>query len=167
MRMPRRPRRRLIRLSACVIAVFGVAAVVSEAATNSIPYIGSPFLENGSVTNFVKYSGGHKGAANPSLSPIVLGWVNNQGGSIPTYAPLATEAAEFSVNYINKYLGGIDGHPLKLQECFVKNAEEEGLHCGEEFLSNKKLVGVLYGAVAVGANSINSTIGGKKPIIEM
>ena len=93
--------------------------------------------------------------------------MNNQGGSIPTYAPLATPAAEFSVNYINKYLGGIDGHPLKLQECFVKNAEEEGLHCGEEFLSNKNVVGVLYGAVAVGANSINSTIAGKKPIIEM
>ena len=45
------------------------------------------------------------------------------------------------VQYINDHLGGIDGHPLELVECFVKNAEEEGLACGQQFLNDDKING--------------------------
>jgi len=117
------------------------------------------------ITDYVKYIHGKAGPANKSLSVVKIGWVNNQGGSIIPVGPSATDAAQFTVNWINKYGGGIGGHPLKLETCFVKNAEEEGLKCGQKFLNDADIHVVAYGAVATGANTINSTIAGKKPIV--
>ncbi len=126
---------------------------------------GAEFLQSEVLTNYVEYTGGTDGPADSSLSPIKLGWVNNEGGSIPTYAPKATSAADFAVSYINDKLGGIDGHPLELVKCFVKNAEEEGVNCGQQFVNDDGVMGVIYGAVAVGANSIAATMNAAKPII--
>ncbi len=47
----------------------------------------------------------------------------------------------------------------------MKNAEEEGLGCAQKFLNDPDVVAITYGAVAVGANTIASTVNGKKPII--
>ncbi len=123
--------------------------------------------ENGSegVTDYVAYTGGTAGPADASLAPIKLGWVNNEGGSINPIGASTTSAADFAVQYVNEQLGGIGGHPLELVKCFVKNAEEEGLNCGQQFLNDPDIPAVLYGAVAVGANTINSTLAGQKPII--
>jgi hypothetical protein len=33
----------------------------------------------------------------------------------------------FAVRYINEKLGGVDGHPVELHKCSIKNAEEEGI----------------------------------------
>ncbi len=117
------------------------------------------------VTDYVAYTGGTAGPADASLAPIKIGWVNNEGGSINPIGASTTSAAHFGVKYVNEQLGGIGGHPLELVECFVKNAEEEGLACGQQFLNDSEIQAVLYGAVAVGANTINSTIAAKKPII--
>lgn len=163
--MRKHSRWRRVAVSAAVLVTGVTTGAVAQGA--SIPSIGSPFLEKGAVTNYLQYSHGHRGAANPKLSPIVFGWVNDQGGSVPDYAPGVTADANFAVSYVNKHLDGIDGHPIKLDDCFIKNAEEEGTTCGEKFLADKQVVGVLYGAVAVGADSINSALAGKKPIIEM
>ncbi len=117
------------------------------------------------ITDYVEYTGGKDGPADKSKPPVKIGWVNNQGGSIPPAGLSSTKAAEWAVKYVNDHLGGVGGRPLELVECFVKNAEEEGLGCAQKFLNDPDVVAITYGAVAVGANTIASTVNGKKPII--
>ena len=116
------------------------------------------------MTNYVKYVGGKNGAANNKLAPVQIGFFNQQGGAIVIGAN-ATNGAQLAVNYANKHLGGVDGHPIKLVTCFIASAEEEGTTCGQKFLANKKHLGDRRGwcrrrrAVAV------CDAGGTKPVI--
>ena len=71
------------------------------------------------MTNYQTYVGGKAGAANSSLPPVTIGFVNQQGGS-QAIGPLATTGAQIAVKYINTELGGIGGHPLKLSTCFIR-----------------------------------------------
>ncbi|MBV9417252.1 MAG: ABC transporter substrate-binding protein [Solirubrobacterales bacterium] len=117
-----------------------------------------------SVTNYLSYVDGTAGAANPSLPPVTIGWVNQQGGS-QSIGPLATTGAQIAVKYVNTELGGIHGHPLVLKTCFIRSAEEEGTTCGQEFLADKNISVIDEGAVAIGDQSFQSTIGSAKPVI--
>ncbi len=117
-----------------------------------------------SVTNYLTYVGGKAGKANPSLPPVTIGWVNQQGGT-QQVGPLATIGAETAVKYINAQLGGVGGHPVKLQECFIKSADEEGTTCGQQLLANKSVKAIDLGAVAIGIQPLYSAIGGAKPVI--
>jgi branched-chain amino acid transport system substrate-binding protein len=138
----------------------------STSATSTTPATtaGSGGAGAQSVTNYLSYVGGKAGAANPSLPPVTIGFVNQQGGS-QTIGPLATTGAQIAVKYINTELGGIDGHPLKLSTCFIRSAEEEGTTCGQQFLANKSISVIDEGAVAIGDQSLQSTIGTAKPVI--
>jgi branched-chain amino acid transport system substrate-binding protein len=120
----------------------------------------------GYITDFVKYTGGKAGAADTSLPPVKIGWSSNDGGgTVQSVGPEATEAAEVAVKWINKFAGGIDGHPLVMDKCIVKNAEEEGLKCGQQFLNDPDIKLISYGALSVGAQTLDSAVAGKKPII--
>jgi branched-chain amino acid transport system substrate-binding protein len=116
------------------------------------------------VTNYLSYVGGKAGPADKSLPPVTIGWVNQQGGQ-QQIGPLATNGAQIAVKYINTELGGINGHPLVLKTCFIRSAEEEGTTCGQQFLANKSIAVVDEGAVAIGDQSFQSTIGTAKPVI--
>ncbi|MGZ4179590.1 MAG: hypothetical protein ACXVUL_02735 [Solirubrobacteraceae bacterium] len=116
------------------------------------------------MTNYLSYVGGKAGAANQSLPPVTIGFVNQQGGQ-QQIGPLATNGAQIAVKYINTELGGIDGHPLVLKTCFIRSAEEEGTTCGQQFLANKSISVIDEGAVAIGDQSFQSTIGTAKPVI--
>lgn len=115
--------------------------------------------------SWIKYTGGKATAANPNASPVEIGFVNDQGGSTVIAGTDPTTGAQAGVTWVNKYAGGIDGHPLKLVTCFVKNTEAEGQTCAQQFLANKKISIIAYGAMALGASSIDSTVAGKKPIV--
>jgi ABC-type branched-subunit amino acid transport system substrate-binding protein len=116
-----------------------------------------------SVTNYLKFVGGKAGKANPSLTPVVIGWVNQQGGQAEI-GPLATPAAETAVKLVNDSLGGIGGHPLKLKECFIRNTEEEGTKCGQQMLNDKSVSVVLIGGIGID-QSMYAALGGKKPVV--
>jgi branched-chain amino acid transport system substrate-binding protein len=150
------------------LGIIGCAAIVAVgmlAATTSAR-TGSSTKAAATITNYVQYVGGKKGAADPSLAPVKIGWVNNEGGSLVVAGSTPTIGAETAVKWINKFAGGIDGHPLQLAKCFVKNAEAEGQKCAQQFLNDPSVNVIAYGALAVGANTINSTVAGKKPIVE-
>lgn len=162
------------------VAVVGVAALATVIATttSSAASAGSsgsavasaaaatPAPPGGFITNFVKYVDGKPGTANPKLAPALIGWSsNNSGGSVISVGPEASTAAQVTVDWINKYADGIDGHPLKLDNCIVLNAEEEGLACAQKFLNNPKVDVISFGALSVGAETIEATVAGKKPII--
>ena len=163
-------------LAATAIAALGVAACGSSSSSSSAASSSSASSTTGTpastssasaaVPSYITYTGGKAGAANPSLSPVEIGYVNDQGGSTVIAGTDPTTAAQMGVNWINKYAGGIGGHPLKLVTCFVKNAEAEGLTCAQQFLANPKIDVIAYGAMALGATTIDATVAGKKPIVE-
>ena len=116
------------------------------------------------VTDYVKYVGGKAGAADDSLKPITIGFVNQQGGANDV-GPGATEGAKLAAQYVNKYAGGIDGHPVRLHTCFISTAEEQGQQCGQKMANDKEVDVVGVGAVAIGAQPLNASIGGEKPMV--
>jgi branched-chain amino acid transport system substrate-binding protein len=116
------------------------------------------------VTDYLSYTDGKAGKANPSLPPVDIGWINQQGGE-QTIGPLATVGAQTAVKYINAQLGGVDGHPVALKECFIRAAEEEGTTCAQQMLADKSVDVVDEGAVAIGIQSFYATLGGAKPVI--
>ncbi|HXD64679.1 MAG TPA: hypothetical protein VNV17_08685, partial [Solirubrobacteraceae bacterium] len=139
--------------SASASATSSTAAATAPAATP-----GSGGAGSASVTNYLTYVDGKAGKANSSLPPVTVGWVNQQGGQ-QVIGALATNGAQLAVKYINDQLGGIDGHPLVLSTCFITSAEEEGTTCAQKFLANKSISVIDVGAVAIGIQSLYSTLG--------
>lgn len=118
---------------------------------------------SGGVTDYLSFVGGKSGQADQNLSPIAIGWVNAQGG--PVAFPEATSAAQAAVKYVNAELGGVGGHPLQLDTCFIANAEEEGQKCGQQLIADKNVAGVAFGAVVTGNQSFASVINGQKTVM--
>jgi branched-chain amino acid transport system substrate-binding protein len=157
----RRPRRgvgiALVAILALAVAV--VAATGAGAAKPKAPATPGPVL------NYAKYVGGH-GKANSNLPPVVIGWVNGQGGTVPgTSFPSTTRDAEAAVKMINNELGGVHGHPVKLDECFIASAEEEGTKCGQQMANNSAVKVIAHGAVVIGNQSEYNVLQGSKPVI--
>jgi branched-chain amino acid transport system substrate-binding protein len=140
------------------------SATSASTATTPATTAGSGGAGAQSVTDYLSYVDGKAGAADPSMSPVTIGFVNQQGGS-QSIGPLATTGAQIAVKYINTELGGIGGHPLVLKTCFIRSAEEEGTTCGQQFLADKSISVIDEGAVAIGDQSFQSTIGSAKPVI--
>lgn len=134
----------------------------TPAATGSTPISGS--TTDVGVTNYLTYVGGKAGAANNSLAPVTIGYMNEQGDANPP-GLLATSGAELAVEYINQHLGGVDGHPLKLDTCFT-TTEAQGGTCADQFLADKSLPLVATGGVATGAQTFFNTIGDTMPVID-
>ncbi|MBO0682579.1 MAG: ABC transporter substrate-binding protein [Candidatus Dormibacteraeota bacterium] len=118
---------------------------------------------NGAVVNYLSYVGGTAGKANQSLSPVAIGWVNQQGGFPST--PQATKGAEAAVNFINDNLGGIGGHPVTLHTCYIASAEEEGQRCGQQLVADSAVQAIAFGFVATGNQSFESVLNGQKPLV--
>jgi branched-chain amino acid transport system substrate-binding protein len=153
--------------------VLGAAAVaallVAMTAAASVSRTGSSASTSAAargqaVTSYLTYVHGHAGKANPAKSKIHIGWINQEGGQVVIGA-LATAGAQFAAKYVNTALGGVDGHPVVLDTCFVKSAEEEGTTCGQKFANDKRVSVIGAGAVATGIQSFYSTIHGAKPVI--
>lgn len=108
------------------------------------------------------YTGGTEGAADSSKEPVVIGFVTQDGG-IPGW-PETTPSAKAAVDYINKELGGIDGHPLELKTCLIVSSEEEGQKCGQEMANDPDVRAVVTGQMIVGNASLYATIGDSKPV---
>ena len=169
---------RTIALAACLVA--GIAAcssgsnsstgqpATSAPATTAAPSTSAPAASgsspatttsSGEVTNFQQYVGG-SGQANTSLSPVTIGWVNEQGGPPSETFPQATLAAEATVKMINDELGGVHGHPVQLSTCFNAAVEAQGTTCGEQMLNNKAVEVIAEGIDAVGNASMYGVLNG-------
>src|SRR5262249_29811554 len=101
------------------------------------------------VTNYLRYGTGTAGKATSKLSPVVIGAINTQGGQV-LVGPGWTDGVKSAIQYVNKFLGGVGGHPLVASYCFTTSAEEEGTKCGQKFANDKRVKVVEFGAVAVG-----------------
>jgi branched-chain amino acid transport system substrate-binding protein len=117
-----------------------------------------------SVTDYQAYVGGTAGKADSSKSTVYIGWVNQQGGQ-QEIGGAATDGADLAVKLVNEQLGGIDGHPVALKKCFIKNAEEEGTTCGQRLGNDKSVSAIVLGGIAIGIQPFYSTIGGRKTVV--
>jgi branched-chain amino acid transport system substrate-binding protein len=144
-------------------AIVGLAVAVALAAT-ATAVAATSALPPPQVINYQLYVGG-KGKANSKLAPVTLGFINGQGGPPNFNFPQATHVVEAEVKMINAELGGVHGHPLKLNECFWRQAEEEGVKCGQQMVNDKGTKAIIFGFVTVGNQSIYATVKGTKPIV--
>lgn len=141
----------------------------SSAAAGGAPAASSaaPAASGGSqasITNFASYVGA-SGKADPSLSPVTIGFLNQQGGPPGQDFPQSTAAAQATVKLINAELGGVHGHPVQLATCFIKQSEAEGTTCGEQFLANKAVKVIVDGIETTGNASMYRVLGGSIPVL--
>jgi branched-chain amino acid transport system substrate-binding protein len=117
------------------------------------------------VTNYSAYVGNPtQGKANPKLSPITIGVVNEQGGSLDI-APQWTVGQQVGADYLNDQAGGIDGHPVKLDECFIPDQVANASQCGEQMANSSAVSIVDAGAIVIGNQAFESALQPtKKPL---
>ena len=147
----RKPARRHVAAVVALAAMVGAAAALAATPSKS-------------VTNYVAYVGGKAGKANPKLSPVWIGYVNQEGGPI-VIGKTADNGVQAGVDFVNKFAGGIGGHPLKVVKCFIASTEEEGQKCGQKFANDKRIVAIVTGAVAFGSESLHAAIAKSKPVV--
>lgn len=136
-----------------VLLISGCAASGLSAASSAPVGLPSPSSTGGA--QLVKYTGGTSGPADTSLSPVEIGWVNEQGGQLDLSQ--FTDSADVAVRYINEDLGGVDGHPVKLDSCYITTATD-GQKCGSQLANDPRVSIVLTGALADGAQQLYGTL---------
>jgi branched-chain amino acid transport system substrate-binding protein len=109
----------------------------------------------------LKITGGKAEAADSSLPPVKIAFLN-QEGAVPSYAELR-KVQEASVEFVNNNLGGIEGHPLEFTYCVVQG-EADGQKCAAQFL-NEGFEVIQYGEMVEGEASFFKTIGAKVPVL--
>ncbi|MBO0692284.1 MAG: ABC transporter substrate-binding protein [Acidimicrobiaceae bacterium] len=140
-------------------------APTAASATTAGLALSSHASANNPVTNFVQYVGGKAGKANPKLSTIQLEYINQQGGS-GDMAPETINGAVAATNYLNKEVGGIDGHPVKLVTCAIPDTVSQAAACGQQFANNKNVAVAAVGDVSIGNQALEAAVAHtKKPLV--
>jgi branched-chain amino acid transport system substrate-binding protein len=173
---------RSLAVAGCVVAATVVAACGSSSSSSSSSSTGTASsagtntsttstagghasgvaVTQATINTALGFTGGKAGKADPSLAPVTIGYVNEEGTapSFTQYHGVTTAA----VNFVNNYLGGIDGHPLRLDACIMQS-EEDGQRCGSNFRDNKNIHVAILGLAVVGNASFYKTVAGTFPTI--
>lgn len=139
------------------------APAASSSSTTASSGGGSSSSSGGAsyASTFLSYTGGKAGKA--TGSPIAIGWVNDDGGTVQS--PESTAAAKAAISTINNYLGGVQGHPLVLRGCSIASGEVQGQTCAQQLLNDPSVKFITEGVVTVGAGAFYQTLQGRKPVI--
>ncbi len=96
------------------------------------------------------------GSASASATPFTIGYVNQQGGA-PSFPQYTTEVKQL-VSIVNSKLDGIDGHPIKLDTCFVVSSDEDGQTCGQQFAADHSIRAVLEFPLTAGSAAFHEVM---------
>jgi branched-chain amino acid transport system substrate-binding protein len=146
--------RRLV-ATAGVLAVVGGTLVGSAGAAVATP-ASSKAITTADLREIASYTGSKLGAAKSSLKPVEIGYVNQQGGAVSF--PEYTTEVKALVTLLNTKLGGIDGHPIKLDSCYVVSSDQDGQSCGQQFAADRSLHAVLEFPLINGAASFHQVM---------
>jgi branched-chain amino acid transport system substrate-binding protein len=80
-------------------------------------------------------------------TPYTFGMINDETGAV-TF-PEARQGAIAAANYVNNYLGGINGHPIKIDECTGDGTPATAARCANQLVAAHPLA--ILGAADVGA----------------
>src|SRR6266705_6271703 len=134
-------------LSAVALAVTGlVAAGCSSSGSSSSTGSGSPTPTSGSST--AAASGSVFGTPKKANgTPYVFGMINDETGAV-TF-PEARQGAMAAANYVNNYLGGINGHPIQIDSCTGDGTPATAARCANQLVAKHPIA--ILGAADVGA----------------
>jgi branched-chain amino acid transport system substrate-binding protein len=85
--------------------------------------------------------------------PITVGMINQENTPAGSF-PELSQAVQAGVDFVNEELGGIDGHPLRLEVCNTKFSAEGSTACGQQFVQAG--VPVVLGGIDVFGNGIDT-----------
>lgn len=151
-----------IAVGACGSSSSSNTSAAGSATTGNASSSGSADL-SAAAGIYSKFTGGSMGKADSSKSPVVIGFVNDEGG-IPSF-PEGSVAAEAAAKFVNDNLGGVGGHPVQLSVCKVAGSEEQGQGCAQKFLGNKQIKVIVEDSQVVGAGAFHQTLAGKLPVV--
>src|SRR3984893_17929815 len=136
-------------LSAVALAVTGlVAAGCSSSGSSSPTGSGTPPSRRSSAAAGAGSGSSVFGTAKKATgTPYVFGMINDETGAV-TF-PEARQGAIAAVNYVNNYLGGINGHPIQIDSCTGAGTPPPAARCANQ-LAAKHPIAIL-GAADVGA----------------
>jgi branched-chain amino acid transport system substrate-binding protein len=80
-------------------------------------------------------------------TPYTFGMINDETGAV-TF-PEARQGAIAAVNYVNNYLGGINGHPIVIDSCIGDGTPATAARCANQLVADHPLA--ILGAADVGA----------------
>jgi branched-chain amino acid transport system substrate-binding protein len=80
-------------------------------------------------------------------TPYVFGMINDETGAV-TF-PEARQGAIAAVNYVNNYLGGINGHPIQIDNCTGDGTPATAARCANQLVAKHPIA--ILGAADVGA----------------
>src|SRR6266700_708918 len=134
-------------LSAVALAVTGlVAAGCSSSGSSSSTGSGSPTSGSSSAAAGSGRSG--FGTAKKATGPpYVFGMINDETGAV-TF-PEARQGAIAAANYVNNYLGGINGHPIVIDNCTGDGTPATAARCANQLVAKHPIA--ILGAADVGA----------------
>ena len=137
--------RRPIWLSAVALAVTGLVAAGCSSSGSSSPG-GSSTPTSGSSTAAASNSvfGTPKKATG---TPYVFGMINDETGAV-TF-PEGRQGAIAAENYVNNYLGGINGHPIQIDNCTGDGTPATAARCANQLVAEHPMA--ILGAADVGA----------------
>src|SRR5947207_6191704 len=138
--------RRPIWLSAAAIAVTGlVAAGCSSSGSGSAGGSGTPAAGSSSTAAASSVVFGTPKKA--TGTPYVFGMINDETGAV-TF-PEGRQGAVAAVNYVNNYLGGINGHPIQIDNCTGDGTPATAARCANQLVAKHPIA--ILGAADVGA----------------
>lgn len=91
-------------------------------------------------------------AADPTLPPIRIGMINQEGTDLGSYPELRV-AVEAAVRWVNDELGGVHGHPIELLTCATPFDPTVSRRCALDLVA-QDVVAFVGGVDVMGAASI-------------
>ncbi len=140
------------RVSATALGLVALLALSSCSSSSSNSGGGGGSGSSGATTGAT--TGSTAGAA--SGTAIDIGMINQENTAAGSF-PEMRESLQASFDYINKELGGVNGHPLKLTACATDASPASSTTCARQMVSDKVV------AVAAGVDFGSS---GSLPVLE-
>jgi branched-chain amino acid transport system substrate-binding protein len=137
--------KRLRTLSAAAIGVAALtAAGCSSSGSSSSASSSTPTASSSSTAAATTFSFGTPKKA--TGTPYVFGMINDETGAV-TF-PEARQGAIAAVDYVNNYLDGINGHPIKIDSCIGDGTPATAARCANQLVADHPLA--ILGAADVG-----------------
>src|SRR5580692_12289863 len=134
-------------LSAVALAVTGLVAVgCSSSGSSSSTGSGTP-TSGGTSATAGAGSSVFGTAKKATGTPYVFGMINDETGAV-TF-PEARQGAMAAASYVNDYLGGINGHPIQIDNCTGDGTPATAARCANQLVAEHPMA--ILGAADVGA----------------
>jgi len=117
-----------------------LTAAVCTACSSSKSSSGTSAVNSSTASAPAHVASGTK--ADSAKSPVLVGFENLEGGTVFSL-PNLREGFEAGIDYVNAERGGINGHPLKANECKSAGTPDAAVACGNQFVQSKVVLSVL------------------------